>query len=323
MLKPAFQRPPAWSSHEQLVLSPTLTREIENALESFQEPKPDYCFSPAWCKTRESLHDILENGVGVVAFESPLLRSLERFEFERTYRTFCAALGTPVSTNLQGQTMKEVRDEGQRDSAGKPARGHLSNQELAFHSDRADLTALVCWEPSAKGGEFRVTSSVRVIEAIERSSPSLKNRLMTPIAHDLRNEGCTDDSYALIPVLSEKKAFVMRYIRKFNESVQRFGLNIPESTIRDLDALDEVIARENQTAEFRFTKGMVTIVNNHTTLHSRNAFENSSEQTRCLLRCWLSSEFTRELPQEFLPIFHDVRGGVVRGGIQYETQKTN
>lgn len=83
-----------------------------------------------------------------------------------------------------------------------------------------------------------------------------------------------------------------------------------------LDGLDEAIERADGYAELDFSKGMLVLVNNHTTLHARTEFSDDERQRRCLLRCWLSSEFTRELPESFLPLFHQVAAGSLRGGIR-------
>ena len=63
---------------------------------------------------------------------------------------------------------------------------------------------------------------------------------------------------------------------------------------------------------------MLVAVNNHITLHARTRFDNDETHERCLLRCWLSSEFTRPLPESFLPLFHSVQAGTLRGGVQPE-----
>ena len=116
-----------------------------------------------------------------------------------------------------------------------------------------------------------------------------------------------------MPLLTETpRTFVLRYIRKFNESVTRHGLSLAPQVRSMLDGLDEAIERADGYAELDFSKGMLVLVNNHTTLHARTEFSDDERQRRCLLRCWLSSEFTRELPESFLPLFHQVAAGSAR-----------
>ncbi|VCY94719.1 hypothetical protein BANRA_00005 [Pseudomonas aeruginosa] len=207
-----------------------------------------------------------------------------------------------------------MRDLGLRDARDAPQRP-LTSQELAFHSDRADLTVLACWSPARRGGAFRIRSSADVLATLEAANPAWLPLLGQPIPHDLRDEG--DADYALVPLLTETpRTFVLRYIRKFNESVTRHGLSLAPQVRSMLDGLDEAIERADGYAELDFSKGMLVLVNNHTTLHARTEFSDDERQRRCLLRCWLSSEFTRELPESFLPLFHQVAAGSLRGGIR-------
>ncbi|WP_371358848.1 TauD/TfdA family dioxygenase, partial [Salmonella sp. E393-2] len=79
--------------------------------------------------------------------------------------------------------------------------------------------------------------------------------------------------YALVPLLTETpRTFVLRYIRKFNESVTRHGLSLAPQVRSMLDGLDEAIERADGYAELDFSKGMLVLVNNHTTLHARTEF---------------------------------------------------
>lgn len=247
--------------------------------------------------------------------DSALLRGLAEDEFQRVFRAFCQWLGRTVAINRNGEYLKEVRDLGLRDARDAPQRGHLTSQELAFHSDRADLTVLACWSPARRGGAFRIRSSADVLATLEAANPAWLPLLGQPIPHDLRDEG--DADYALVPLLTETpRTFVLRYIRKFNESVTRHGLSLAPQVRSMLDGLDEAIERADGYAELDFSKGMLVLVNNHTTLHARTEFSDDEGQRRCLLRCWLSSEFTRELPESFLPLFHQVAAGSLRGGIR-------
>ncbi len=191
----------------------------------------------------------------------------------------------------------------------------MTNQELAFHSDRADVTALCCWSPAHKGGEFRLRSSADVVNGLERRFPNLKMLLRKPIPHDLRGEGV--NSYCNLPLLwDDGRSFAFRYIRKFNESVVRHGIELPPDVQQLLNAVESEINTPDSYAEINFEKGAIVLINNHTTLHMRTDFENNENTQRCLLRCWLSSEYTRDLPESFRPVFHEIAAGLPRGGVR-------
>ncbi|ALK32376.1 TauD/TfdA family dioxygenase [Burkholderia plantarii] len=314
-MKDWHRRPAAWTGNDGMRLDDELLADLELAIAALARGDAGVLRQPRLQASRRAVHQWLERGGGAFALTSPTLRELPREAFHQVFRDWCEWLGTPVSINLRGDTLKEVRDAGVTDSAMAPQRGHMTNQELAFHSDRADLTCLACWSPAASGGEFRVVSSAWVVQYVAERYPQLLAQLVEPLPHDLRGEG--DGDYVLLPILSESAAgFVFRYIRKFNESVVRHGVELPDSTRRLLDAVDEAVEQPGAAAEVVFDKGTVVLCNNHTTLHSRHAFTDDASRQRCLLRCWLASEFTRPLPDAFAPLFHDVRAGRLRGGVR-------
>ncbi|HCW0552286.1 clavaminate synthase family protein [Pseudomonas aeruginosa] len=306
------RRPAPWRGNAVFCASATFAAGLETLFARLLERRPA---DSAEALLRQRLHHELEHGSGVLLHDSALLRGLAEDEFQRVFRAFCQWLGRTVAINRNGEYLKEVRDLGLRDARDAPQRGHLTSQELAFHSDRADLTVLACWSPARRGGAFRIRSSADVLATLEAANPAWLPLLGQPIPHDLRDEG--DADYALVPLLTETpRTFVLRYIRKFNESVTRHGLSLAPQVRSMLDGLDEAIERADGYAELDFSKGMLVLVNNHTTLHARTEFSDDERQRRCLLRCWLSSEFTRELPESFLPLFHQVAAGSLRGGIR-------
>lgn len=306
------RRPAPWRGNAVFCASTAFAAGLETLFARLLERRPA---DSAEALLRQRLHHELEHGSGVLLHDSALLRGLAEDEFQRVFRAFCQWLGRTVAINRNGEYLKEVRDLGLRDARDAPQRGHLTSQELAFHSDRADLTVLACWSPARRGGAFRIRSSADVLATLEAANPAWLPLLGQPIPHDLRDEG--DADYALVPLLTETpRTFVLRYIRKFNESVTRHGLSLAPQVRSMLDGLDEAIERADGYAELDFSKGMLVLVNNHTTLHARTEFSDDERQRRCLLRCWLSSEFTRELPESFLPLFHQVAAGSLRGGIR-------
>lgn len=295
------------------VLKKNLFEKIEYLLNSFLSnttiDKKEYL------KIREKIHKELEDGSGVFLHRSKVLKYLDKQKFYDVFNRFSLWLGIPAPINKLGDYIKEVSDTGVKDSLNHPQRGHMTNQELAFHSDRADLTILCCWSPANEGGLFRVRSSIDVVRGLEEKYQGIKKQLRKSIAHDLRGEAHIN--YCYIPILyTEKNNFVFRYIRKFNDSVIRHGIYLSEEEINLLNKIDAEINITSAYAEIFFEKGVIAIVNNHITLHMRTEFKNSLYQKRCLLRCWLSSERTRELPESFMPLFHNVEAGKPRGGIK-------
>lgn len=65
-------------------------------------------------------------------------------------------------------------------------------------------------------------------------------------------------------------------------------------------------------------RGDLQLLNNFTNWHSRTSFEDFEEEDekRHLMRLWMSTPNSRELPPEFAEFFGDVRPGAVRGGLR-------
>lgn len=237
-------------------------------------------------------------------------------QLKKVFYKVCRFFGNPVPINKSKDVIREVKDIGGKDSINNPVRGHLTNQALAFHSDRADITALVCVSPATEGGEFKICSSAKLVRRLQQLRPDLLQVLSTPIPHDLRDEGSNDESVCNHPVISYQDVFWVRYIRKFIDSTVRHGIKIQPAIEQALDYVERIINEKDFSFQVNLKAGDAIIFNNHLTLHSRNAFKNSDSQTRCLLRVWLSSKHTRPLHESLKPIFHDVKAGSERGGIR-------
>lgn len=260
------------------------------------------------------IHSELEEGSGIVYAPNSAFSKLNKEQKKKVFFEFSKFIGKPVPINKQGELIREVKDSGIKDSVHKPARGHLTDQSLAFHSDRADITALVCDSIASSGGEFKICSSAKLFEALQEY-PDILKLLSSDIPHDLRDEGNSDSDFCLHPIISTENAFVVRYIRKFVESVVRHKIQLPNGIKQALDTIDQIINTNGFYQEIIFKPGDLIFFNNHITLHSRNAFQNSRSHQRCLLRIWIASEFSRELPDSFKPIFHCVEAGGYRGGV--------
>ncbi len=266
------------------------------------------------------IHRQLEQGCGVWLFRLNELTGLTKEEYQQLFFKLCLFIGQPVSVDRFGQKLKSVMDKGQKDSVFQPVRGHLTNQALPFHTDRADLTMLGCWSPAATGGELSVCSSSQLLQRLQTESPAAIRTLMKNIPHDLRDEGAFGKPVTSHPVIVDTdQVFLVRYIRRFINSVKRHGIQLEHSIVEALDALDRLLELDKYHSPLHYTlllqPGDVLILNNHTTLHARQAFEDSSTCQRYHLRCWLASEYSRALPDAFSDVFHDVAPGSLRGGI--------
>ena len=269
-----------------------------------------------FCEFYKAFHEELEQGTGVVFLPHlDIMKNKNKEKRCKFFLDFCQFIGEPVPINKEGEILREVKNIGIKDSITKPARGHLTNQSLAFHSDRADITALLCESLPFTGGEFKICSSANLFYALQ-DRPDILEILSHNIPHDLRDEGTSEAAICNHPIMGDKENFWVRYIRKFIDSTVRHGLTIDKKITDALDYIDTIINKEDFYCEISFKPGDLIMFNNHLTLHSRNAFADNETNQRNLFRIWLSSEFSRPLPESLKSVFHSVEGGSSRGGIR-------
>ena len=87
-----------------------------------------------------------------------------------------------------------------------------------------------------------------------------------------------------------------------------------------LDFLEEVAAEPRLQHRFTQQPGDILLLNNWITLHRRTAFEDwpQPEQSRHILRVWLSVPNSRPLDPMFKANYGAVEAGAIRGGMRAE-----
>lgn len=263
-----------------------------------------------------NFHKELEGGTGVMFFKETDFKNIHFDLQKKIFLKVNQFFGWLAPINKTGDVIKEVMDTGIKDSMLSPVRGHMTNQELSFHSDRADITGLLCVSNALCGGEFKICSSANLYFSLLNNHIDILKMLSANIPHDLRNDNKINGNICHHPIFFINSTnFVVRYIRKFIESTERHGNFVSKQLLEALDIIDNIINVPSFYHKIDFKSGDIIFFNNHTTLHARNSFIDDITKPRCLLRSWLSSPFTRQLPNTFQPIFHVVEAGVLRGGI--------
>lgn len=232
-------------------------------------------------------------------------------------------LGAPVSQNARGHLLGHVCDLGY-DEADPATRLYQTNRRQGFHTDSADIVALLCLRTARSGGRSSLASAATVFNAVLAAAPTLVDALFEPIATDHRGEEPPGARpWFEIPVLSfvDDRLSVI-YQRRYIESAQRFAA-APRLTERQraaLDVLDAVLDDPEIHLEMDLAPGDVQLVHNHQLLHDRTAFIDDPDpaRRRHLLRLWLCPPVGRRLPASFAERYGSVeigrRGGVVPRG---------
>lgn len=304
--------------------------EIESALRGVQAKglkaphfgKDDFPL-PKFAQVLRVMLEELEQGRGFFLMRGfPIGRFTEQ-EAETIFWGLGQHLGIPLSQNAEGHLLGHVRNLG-LDINKTNVRAYQTTAELIFHNDQSDVIFLMCLKAAKSGGLSRLVSVTGVQNEIQRRRPDLLEELYRPFYIDRRGERGREDEddqpYYAIPALSYHEGLVSaRYIRGYIESAQRFP-EVPRLTARQVEALnlfDEIANEEGVALSFHMEPGDFQLANNYCVLHARTDFEDYDEldKRRHLLRLWLSTPNSRELPKCFEKRYGTCKGGEVRGGI--------
>ena len=229
-------------------------------------------------------------------------------------------LGEPVPQNARGHLLGHVCDLGY-DAADPATRLYQTSQRQGFHTDSADVVALLCLRAAPRGGRSSLASAAAAFNQVLAGEPELAAALFDPVATDHRGEEPPGARpWFEIPVLSllDDRLTVI-YQRRYIDSAARFAAapRLGERQRAALDAFDAALDDPALHLEMDLEPGDVQLVHNHQLLHDRTAFIDDPDpaRRRHLLRLWLCPPIGRRLPPAFAERYGSIeigrRGGVV------------
>lgn len=237
-------------------------------------------------------------------------------------------IGRPVSQNMRGHLLGHVMDEG-RSYDDPTARGYQTAQRMDFHCDLlpVDVLGLFCLHSAKSGGLSHLVSSLTIHNVLRRERPDLLETAYRLFTCDWRSEEPEGEKpWYQIPMFSVRDGKVSsRFMsRQYYESCERFG---PEYALtpmqrETLDLVQEIANRPELRVSMMLREGDIQLVNNHVTMHARDAFEDYDDPKlkRHLLRMWISLPDERRRP---LSSALDVRyQWVEKGGIPVKESAT-
>jgi hypothetical protein len=229
-------------------------------------------------------------------------------------------VGALRAQNAGGHLLGHVRDQG-LSSRDPTVRIYQTRERQNYHTDSCDVVGLLCLHPAKSGGLSSLVSSVTIFNEMRRRRPDLARILFDPIETDRRGEVPHGQKpYFRIPVFNWHAGLLTTiYHRPYIDSARRFP-EVPPLTPMQTEALDMFDALANDPALhffMEFQAGDIQLVNNHSLLHDRTAFEDWPEPSRRrhLLRLWLAPIPSRPLPTVFAERYGSVVPGE-RGGIR-------
>jgi hypothetical protein len=244
----------------------------------------------------DAIRDEVEMGRGFI-----LIRGIprERYtdeECELLYWGLTSHLGTPVSQNARGHLLGHVRDEG-RVKSDPNARLYQTRERMDFHTDilPVDLLGLFCMRTARSGGESKVVSALTLHNVLRDERPDLLEALYGTFHLDWRGEEPQGEKpFFTIPMFSERDGKVTARLVSilYYKSAARFGNEYAPTPIQleALEAVQEIANRPELMLSMDFQEGDIQLLNNHTTMHARTAFEDFDEpgRQRHLLRMWIA-----------------------------------
>ena len=269
--------------------------------------------------------DRLENGRGLVVLRGFPALDYDKPQLRRIYWGFGLHIGTAVSQSSGGDLLGDVMNFG-ADVNSTTGRGYMSKQELGFHTDTADVVALMVLRAAKSGGLSLICSSLAIRNEIARTRPDLLELLYAPFFWSWKGQEAPGERpYYQQPIYTDHDGkFAARDIKTHIFSAHQDHPELGDLSAKQIEAMQLVntLARYPRFHfSMMFEPGDIQLLNNHVTYHSRTAFEDYDEpdRKRHLLRMWLSVPNSRALSPAMAPIYRDQRGGAVRGGFPSRT----
>jgi hypothetical protein len=310
--------------------------EIEAALAKVRNA-PLYSFGrqdfplPATQDLLARVNDELESGYGCARIGGLPVERYSETELRHIFWGIGTYIGTAVYQNRRNEIMTEVLDKTKQKNYSAPKgpgvvvssrAKSLSNVELRFHTDGADVISLLCVRPAARGGETKLASIATIYNRMLAERPDLLAHLFNdyvrvwPSSSDRPGE--EHPTFAL-PVFGMRDGKITsQYTRTAVEQAQELP-GVPRLSKEQDAALDMHAAIAEATClQTGFEPGDIQFVNNHAVYHSRAAFEDESAEFgagRLLLRLWFSMPNSRALPAGFERYWGAIEAGALRGGV--------
>ena len=267
----------------------------------------------------------LEEGRGLVVLRGFPALEYDKDQLRRIFWGLGQHLGTAVSQSSNGDLLGDVKNFG-ADVNSSTGRGYMSKQALGFHTDTADVVALMVLRAAKSGGLSLICSSVAIRNEIARTRPDLLEVLYQPFYWSWKGQEAAGElPYYQQPIYSEHEGkFSARDIKTHIFSAHQDNPELGELGPKQMEAM-QLVNTLAQDPRFHFSMmfepGDIQLLNNHVTYHSRTEFEDFDEadRKRHLLRMWLSVPNSRELSPAMSPIYRDQRSGAVRGGFPSRT----
>lgn len=235
----------------------------------------------------------LQHGRGLLLLRGFPVDEYSLADLEVMYWGLGTHLGVAVSQSVMGDRLGHVIDVSDTDTH---SRAYKSRQELSLHTDLSDVVSFLCVRKAKLGGLSWFASALAIHNEMLATRPDLLMVLYRGFHWHRYGEeapGAAPVTPWRVPVFSSCEGQVScRFVRDYiieaaaHESVE----TLTDVEMEAIDYFEEIAHRAGMPIKFMLEPGEAVFINNFTSLHAREAFENhqQEEKKRLLLRLWMT-----------------------------------
>ncbi len=279
---------PAQLSAFQTVLArTTAVRPQEVTRAEFDHPEINAL--TAW------IDETIRHGRGAVLLSGLTRDTHSEEDMERIYWGIGTHLGDAATQSMLGDRLGHV----QHVKDDPVARGYRSNEELTPHTDSYRIVGLMCLQRAETGGLSRIVSSLAIHNEILATRPELLEPLYEGYYYAIAEarfsaQPVTDFKIPLFCCIDDVVS--CGYSRQFIERAAELRNEALPGLLREaLDYFDMLAERDDIGVQFMLEPGEMLLWHNFQMLHAREAYQDSAEHSRHLLRLWLRIENDRPI----------------------------
>lgn len=241
-------------------------------------------------------HELL-HGRGIVILRGFPVGDYSADDIELMYWGLGCHFGAAESQSNMGDRIGRVEDVSGKDYN---ERAYRNSVELAMHTDLTDIIAMLSIRKAASGGLSTYVSAAAVHNEILATRPELLAPLYRGFRyHRFGAEGPGEAPVTAhrIPVLSQRDGHLsVRIVPEYvYMAAEELGEPLSDIEVESLEYFDHVATRADMRFDVMLEPGDLSLMNNFTVLHTRDAFDDgpTEAEKRLLLRLWLSSDYDR------------------------------
>jgi hypothetical protein len=246
------------------------------------------------------LDDTIRHGRGAALLSGLTRETHSEEDMERIFWGIGTHLGDAATQSMLGDRLGHV----QHVKDDPVARGYRSNEELTPHTDSYRMVGLMCLQRAETGGLSRIVSALAIHNAILATRPDLLEPLYEGYYYAIAEarfsaQPVTDFKIPLFCCIDGVVS--CGYSRQFiDRAAELRGEPLPAKLLEALDYFDRLAESDDLSMHFPLQPGDMMLWHNFQMLHARDAYQDSPEHTRHLLRLWLRIENDRPIAAEIL-----------------------